>query len=508
MDARIVEKHDVAATLEVTIPAEGVDAAFERVLRTLARQLRLPGFRPGKVPRGVLIQKVGAEALAEEVRDALVDEHYPKAVQELGLTPIHAHTHADAPKAGEAFTFTVHADLYPEFTLADVDDIVIDTTGAPISDDDVAATIARLRDDHATLVPMERPVEPGDVVYVETQGEGGGQTMPVDLERTEAALVDQLLGKAVGDELVLDLGLDPTPVDAGSSAEPSAESSPEPSPESTDESASDEDLAATDAASGPVRRSLAVRVTDVKAKERPETDDAFAATLGFASWADVDAEIRRGLGIEREREILRAQRDELVEKLMVGTELGLPTSLVRRRQAHLLEDLAADLQRRGLTMEAYLERLESRGEREGFERELREAAERGVKRDLVLERLLEVRGTTVGDAELDAAIRHTAMRERKDPVKFRRDAGETWIENFRFLLARDKALDELVREKTGRGPAQDAEAAVAEAADAAADGADAATDEAYDDDHDTAHRGAHDETDADGHEDGRGALIQ
>jgi trigger factor len=497
MDARIVEKHDVAATLEVTIPADKVDAAFERVLGSLARQLRLPGFRPGKVPRGVLIQKVGAEALAEEVRDALVDEHYPKAVAELGLTPVHAHTHADAPKAGEAFTFTVHADLYPEFTLADVDDIVIDTAGAPITDDDVTATIARLRDDHATLVPMERPIEPGDVVYVETQGEGGGQTMPVDLERTEPALVEQLLGRSVGDELVLDLGTDPTPVDAL------------PPAEATD------DAAASPDSTPAVRRSLAVRVSDVKAKERPETDDAFAATLGFASWADVEAEIRRGLGVERERETLRAQRDELVEKLMTGTDVGLPASLVRRRQAHLLEDLAADLERRGLTMEAYLERLTSRGEREGFERELREAAERGVKRDLVLERLLEVRGTTVGDAELDAAIRHTAMRERKDPVKFRREAGETWIENFRFLLARDKALEELVREKTGRGPAGDAEAeaAVAEAADAAADGADAAVDEAYTDDvhggaHEGAHEAHHERTEADGNEDGRNPLVQ
>jgi trigger factor len=497
MDARIVEKHDVAATLEVTVPAVEVDAAFERVLGTLARQLRLPGFRPGKVPRGVLIQKVGAEALAEEVRDALVDEHYPKAVQELGLTPVHAHTHADAPQPGAAFTFTVHADLYPEFALADVDDIVIDTAGAPIGDDDVAATIARLRDDHAALVPVERPIERGDVVYVETQGDGGGQTMPVDLERTEAPLVEQLLGRSVGDELVLDLGVDPVPTDASAEdADPPAdggEASADGGEASADgrEASADGGEASADGgeapdavADGRPRRSLAVKVTDVKAKDRPEPDDGFAATLGFGTWADVEAEIRRGLGIERERETLRAQRDEFVEKLMLATEVGLPASLVRRRQTQLLEDLAADLQRRGMTMAAYLERLASRGEREGFERELREAAERGVKRDLVLERLLEVRGTTVDDAELDAAIRHTALRERKDPVKFRREAGETWIENFRFLLARDKALDQLVREKTGRGAraeGAEAEAAVAEAADAAAEGADVADDAA---DHD------------------------
>jgi len=447
MEARITEKTDVAATLEVHVPATAVDAAFERVLTTLARQLRLPGFRPGKVPRGVLIQKVGAESLAEEVRDALVDEHYPQAVRELGLTPIHAHTHADAPAQGAPFTFTVHADLYPEFTLADVDDIAIDTVGAPIGDEDVAATVARLRDDHATLVPMERPIERGDVIFVETQGEGGGQAMPVDLERTEPHLVEQLLGRAVGDELVLDLGED-APATPADDAEPAA---------------------------APQRRSLAVKVTDVKAKERPEPDDAFAATLGFPTWADVDAEIRRGLGAERERETLRAQRDEFVEKLMTGTEVPLPGSLVRRRQQQLLQDLAADVERRGMTLQAYLARVDERGERDTFEAELRVAAERGVKRDLVLERLLEVRGVAVDDAELDAAIRHAALRERKDPVKFKRDAGAEWLENFRFLLARDKAIDLAVREKTGRGAAPEAEAS--EAAVEAAAQADAARDE-------------------------------
>jgi trigger factor len=78
MDARITEKHDVAATIEVTVPAGRGRRHLRARLGALARQLRLPGFRPGKVPRGVLLQKVGADALAEEVRDALVDEHYPR----------------------------------------------------------------------------------------------------------------------------------------------------------------------------------------------------------------------------------------------------------------------------------------------------------------------------------------------------------------------------------------------------------------------------------------------
>ena len=457
MEARITDRQDVAATLEVIVPADVVDATFDRVLSALARQVRVPGFRPGKAPRGVLIQKVGAEALAEEVREAIVDEHYPKAVRELGLNPVHAHTHADPPVTGTAFTFVVHADLYPEFTLPDVDAITIDTAGAPIGDADVEATVARLREDHATLVPVERPIEPGDVVFAESQGEGGGQLMPIDLERTEEHLVAQLLGKSAGDELVLDLGEDPA-----------AQAPTPPADPSGDEGADGEAAAENDATPAP-RRSLTVKVDDVKAKERPEADDAFAATLGFGTWAEVEAEIRRGLGVERERETFRAQRDELVEKMMGAAEVPLPGSLVRRRQGHLLEDLAGDLQRRGLTMEKYVERLEQRGERENFETELREAAERGVKRDLVLERLVEARGTVVDDVELDAAIRHAALRERKDPERFKRDQGPDWVENFRFLLARDKTLDQIVSEKVG-APVATAPESTASSADDAADG--------------------------------------
>ncbi|MDF1524405.1 MAG: trigger factor [Trueperaceae bacterium] len=470
MDARITEKHDVAATIEITVPVDVVDATFERVFGALARQVRVPGFRPGKAPRGVLLQRVGADALAEEVRDALVDEHYPRAVRELDLTPVHAHFHAETPVAGAAFTFTVHADLYPEFTLADPDGIVLDTVAQAVGDEDVTGTVERLREDHATLLPVDRPVAAGDVVYVETLGEGGGSSMPVDLDRTEPELAAQLLGKAVGDEVVLDLGADPT-------AEPSPPAAPEgaePSEDAADAAAAaaepSEDAAnAAAAPAEPPHRELAVRVTDVKEKERPELDDAFAATLGFATWAEVEAEVRRQLTAEREREAFSAQREELVEKLMAATEVALPAALVRRRQTHLLEDLARDLQGRNLTFEGYLERLEADGKREEFEAELLSAAERGVKRDLVLERLLEAHGAPLDDAEFEEALRQLARRERMDVARLERERGDEWLENYRFLLARDRALEAVVRAKTGGAAPSDA--APTDAPEAAADGA-------------------------------------
>ena len=465
MQAQLKDKQDVSATFTVTVPAEVVDATFERVLGTLARQVKVPGFRPGRAPRGVLVQRIGAEALAEEVREALVDEHYPRAVRELDLLPVHAHFHAEAPQSGADFTFEVHADIYPTFELPDFDTIELDASTPEVTDDDVAATVERLREEHATLVPVERPVESGDVLTVETLGEGGGSTMPVDLGRTEPHLVEQLTGQRMGDEVTLDLGPDP-----------SAAQRDEAGAEATDEAGGD---AGEDAAP---RRSLTVRIVDVKAKELPEADDGFATTLGFESWDAALAEIRSSLASQADREAFTQQREAFVEQLVAATELGLPKSLVARRQRALIEELKEDLERRGLTLQGYLEELEARDAREGFDRELVEAAERAVKRDLVLEAVLERVGTEIGDAEFDAGVRMMAMRERKDVARFKQEMGEDWLRNYRFLLNRDRAVREVVAAKTGRDQrpgagavdAQEASEAAASAgaeADATADAA-------------------------------------
>jgi trigger factor len=462
MRAQLKDKQDVSATFTVTVPADVVDATFERVLGALARQIKVPGFRPGRAPRGVLIQRIGTEALAEEVREALVDEHYPQAVRELDLLPVHAHFHGEPPTAGAEFTFEVHADLYPTFELPDFDSIELDAAAPEISDDDVNATVERLREEHATLVPVERSVEPGDVLTVETLGEGGGSTMPVDLGRTEPHLVEQLTGRSMGDEVTLDLGADPAaPVASDDAADAGTDGEAQAEPAGDD---------------GAPRRSLAIRIVDVKAKELPETDDAFAATLGFETWDATLAEIRSSLASQADRDAFNQQRESFVDQLMAATDMGLPQSMVARRQRALIEELKGDLEQRGTTLQRYLEELEARDARSGFDQELRETAERAVKRDLVLEAVLERVGTEIGDAEFEAGVRMMAMRERKDVARFKQEMGEEWLRNYRFLLNRDRAVREVVAAKTGRDRrdgSTDVEESVA--ASAAADAATAAS---------------------------------
>lgn len=458
MEAELIEKQAVNATFKVTVPAPEVDAAFDRVLTSLARQVKVPGFRPGRAPRGVLERRVGRETLEEEVQETLVDANYPEAVRELQLTPVHAHFHADAPKEGEAFTFEVHAELYPEVELPELGSITLEAAPQELTEAMIDDTVEQLRTQHATLVPVEREAEATDYVLVESlaapeegdeasEPKGTGAVQPIDMETANEAIREQLVGKRIGEVFDLQLVDDYVPDEQGE----------------------------------PQTRTLRVMVKDVKGKEKPEVGDEFATTLGFDSWDEARQGIADSLRNQLERDALEAQREELVTKLVEGSSFEIPSSLLQRRQRNLLQDLAEDLGRQGMTLERYLAQLEENGKKDEFESELVDAAHKGVKRDLVLERLQELRGTDVTDEEFDEAVRYQARRQRQDPARFRREMGERWLANYRFLLARDKALREAVRELVGEPAAADDADATQAAYEEAAAGADSDASEEDDD---------------------------
>jgi trigger factor len=238
----------------------------------------------------------------------------------------------------------------------------------------------------------------------------------------------------------------------------------------------------------PRVRRMRIKLVDVKAKEKPEAGEELATQLGMESWDAVVERVRSSIAEDLRRESYEARRSELIDKLVAGSTLELPPGLVRRRQQSLLENLVQDLQQRGETFQSYLARLDARDQREEFEKELIETAERGVKRDLVLERVMEVRGTELSDAELMDALKFLAAQRRQDVGSFVRDMGEEWVANYRFMLTRDKAVRELLAELTGE---QDAGAG-AEDLVAAAEASLAAEDEAHDHDHDHDHGHDHD----------------
>jgi trigger factor len=472
MQARLINKQPVEATIEVMIPASEVNATFDKMVQSIARQVRVPGFRPGKAPRNIIIQQIGEDALRQEVRDNLVEQNYPKAIKELNLTAINAHLHdLKEPKENEDFSFEVHVDLYPEFKLPNYKDIVIDTPKQEMTDDMLQDSIANLQREYATLLPVERPIEENDYVVLEMGAEGSeGSRLPIDLERAGETIRRQLVGKTMGEELELDLGnpqdepddldkledavaeamdaLDEAAAEADAMtaevehvhAEESAEASEEDSSE-TDDTDADEN------ATNPLK--IKVKIADIKAKEKPAADDEFAKTLGMESWAQVEERLRQNIQADLDNRTFDAQRSEFIDKLMEETNVDLPKYLVDRRKHMLLHDLEHELEHNKMTLDEYYKELDEKGERDKFEAELEESAKTRVKRDLVLEQLLEERGTKISNTEFESALNFMATREGKNVRTFKKDMGDTWLENYRFLLTRDKAVREVVRELIG-----------------------------------------------------------
>ncbi|MDT3682180.1 MAG: trigger factor [Truepera sp.] len=446
MEARLVEKQGVNVTVNVRVDAATVDAAFERVLTNLSRTVKVPGFRPGKTPRGVIEKRVGEEAIGQEVRDSLLDESYPAAMKELELYPIDAHFHAEGAVRGQDYEYVVHADVYPDVELPHLANITLEAEAAVVSDADVEEAIGRLKLENATLVPVDRPVEDNDwvlVAHVTGDDEADeASTFPVHLDRAGDELKGQLLGKVVGD--VVDVVL-------------------------TDQ----------DEEGNPTTSNLKLRVVDVKGKELPSSEAELAIQLGFEDAGELTKRVRESLEADARRTTQDARRDEIVEKLVAGATLDLPGSLVRRRQRTLLQDLAHDLSHQGVTLQRYLDRLEERGKREEFEAELTASAEKGVRRDLVLERLMELRGTELSDAEYQAALKQLAQSRGVDVGRLEHDLGEDYLANYRFFMRRDKALRDFIAELSGEAVPEPDEDDLSEAAEVAADAADLAEDETY-----------------------------
>lgn len=471
MQTHILERDAHRAKIKVEVPADDVSKTYQQVLSSIARQIRVPGFRPGKAPRGVIETRVGKDAIAQEVRDALVQAYFLQAVQELELTPVAQHLHAHEPIDGQDYSFEAELELYPDFELPDLTQIVFDTEPEALSDELVQENIEALRRQHATLIPVERAAEPDDYLLVETVGgEGEGSSIPVDLENVAPELAEQFIGKNIGDEIELTLGEEGDEDEAADPAAPEAAEADEAvgGEAATGEAAVDGATSAeTDTASAaePEAEPATLRVVlkDIKAKERPDADDEFAKTLGLETWGEVEAQIRRTLELQLAQDALSAQQEEFTEKLLLETQVAVPPSLKARRKQSLLQNLERDLQARELTLSSYLETLEGEGKRDEFERELDESAEGAVKRDLVLERILEARGTVLSNEEFDAALAYTAQRQNGTPEAVRQQLGESGLANYRFLLTRDKAVRETVQELLTRPAGSEDDSAAASA---------------------------------------------
>lgn len=423
--------------LEVEVEDERVERALDQAYKRIAQRVRVPGFRPGRAPRPLVERMVGREAILEDAVEHLVPEVYRDVVADQQIKA------AGQPSlevtSTEPLQFKATVPLEPAVQLGDYRSIEVPLDPILADDASVDEVIDRLRQNHATWAPVERPARLGDRVGIDVSATRGERTV-MDTRDAEFVLEpsgpepaigfsEQLVGLEAGQGREFTLG--------GSEASRSAEG---------------EEIPATEATN------FTVMLHWVKEKQLPELDDEFARTVGEQETIEaLRDEIRERIRQTKEQQAREKQREAIVTAAVEGARVEIPPQLVERQARQLLDSLAASLDRQGISVEQYV-KFTGKDE-DTFRAELMSEGEASLKRSLVLGAIARAEGLSASEDEVREEIRFAAQGA-KDSARtaretFARPETRARIES---ILLSQKGLERLL-ELTGAAPAQPAETA-------------------------------------------------
>jgi trigger factor len=407
--------------LSVEVDADQVKKTIDQAYSRLAPRVRIPGFRPGKAPRPMVEREIGWPALRQEALDLILPTAYDAALDEAGLDPI------DVPRVevqqfdrGQPMRFTATVSIKPDIKLKDYTDIRVPRPRTEVGDKDVDEAIERLRSRFAELHTVERAVESGDFLTVDTHILRGGATLvgesqtdaqlEVDKERLIPGLAEGLIGQQPGETRDIRLKL------------------PEDYPK--------RDLAGSDV-------TFRVTVKDIKERRLPPLDDELAQQVGRGSTLE---ELRQELRDELQEAAQQADEqrfeNDVLKALDERMEVEVPEALIEREVNRDIRDLESRLQEQlGMRLDSYLQQTKS--SLEVLRAERRPRAVQKVRLELALETVADREGLSVSDEEVEQAVNQaiaddphpTHQRELRtaDPVKA----------YFRHQLLMRKVIDHL-----------------------------------------------------------------
>jgi len=437
------DKHTVKLTIEV--PADQVDKDLDSTYRSIAREVKIPGFRPGKAPKPIIDAQVGRDVVLEEFVHQSVPSYFREAVTDEDLAPIgDPEVDVEQLEPGKSFIFTATVEVRPRLALTkdEYEGVAVEKPSTEPTDEDVDAYIERLQRQFAELEPVERPAQESDLVTV-------SQTVTRDGEQLDALTRDEYLYSIGSQEFgeAMDAAL--TGTKPGDIVE------------------FDEDLAAErfgEELGGPAH--FRVLVKDVKALRLPEADDAFASTASeFDTLAELRDDLRDKLREVKEREAEGVVRDRVLQALVDTVDVELPESLIADETAHRMHHAEQQASRYGLTLE---QMLELQGwDRDRLAEDSRDHAIRAIKADLVLEAVARSEELEVTAEELGVQIGQMAQAYDRDPKELAMQLDRSGqVVTLAGDIIRSKALDILVERAdiTEEAPgAEEADASTASA---------------------------------------------
>jgi trigger factor len=377
--------------LAVEVPFDELKASLDEAYKSIGSQVRVPGFRPGKVPARIIDQRIGRAAVLQEAINKALPKAYSEAIRETGVKALgQPEIEVTQLEDNDHLAFTAEVDVRPEISVPAYQGLAVTVDDAVVTDDEIGEQFDALRARFGTLKSVERPVQTGDFVSLDLTATvdgvevDGGSAQGLSYEVGSGNLIDGLdevlLGRSAGDSAQFESQLG-YGAQAGTQAQ------------------------------------ISVQVNSVKERELPEPDDEFAQ---LASEFDTVEELRQDLRTRLDRVKVLGQgadaRDKVLELLVERTEVPLPESAVQAEIEWREHDVVHQLGHDDAAFERYLQ-AEGKSKDE-FTAELREAAEKSVKTQFILDSIADAEAVSVSDAELTDYIVRQAERYGMAPQEF------------------------------------------------------------------------------------------
>jgi trigger factor len=384
--------------LSVEVPFDELKPSIDKAYRQVARQINVPGFRPGRVPPPVIDRRIGRGPVLEQAVNEAIPGFYGKAVEEhevfaLGRPEVEITRLND----GEELSFTAEVDVRPKFELPALDELTVTVDDTTVTPDDVEEYLGSLRERFASLKGVQRPVASGDYVSIDLSATAGGE--PVEDAQASG------LSYEVGSGSLLD-GLDDT---------------------LTGMSAGESRTFSTELAGGAhagERADVTVTVHSVKVKELPDLDDAFAQLASeFDTIGELRADSRRRLEQMRRAQQAVQARDRAVQALLDKIDIPLPERVVTEEAEGIRRSMHEQIQRAGADWGSYLQAI-GKSEEE-LKADIDSQARRSVKTGLVLDALVRQEDIRIDEAELSYFVAQQAERMGVAPERLARQLAES-----------------------------------------------------------------------------------
>lgn len=422
MSAKWEKKEGNEGVLTFEVDAEEFDTALDQAFKKVVKEVQIPGFRKGKIPRKMFEQRFGVESLYQDAVDIVLPQAYSNAIDETEIQPI-AQPEVDIEEIekGKNLVFTATVTVKPEVGLGDFKGLEVEEFDTVVGDDDVEKELKQMQERQAELVVKEEgSVEEGDTVVMDFEGFiagepfEGGNAENHELEIGSGSFIpgfeEQLVGKETGEELEVEITF-PEEYHA-------------------------EELSGKDA-------TFKVKIHEIKAKELPELDDEFAKDVDeeVESLEALTKKTRERLEEEKVREADTSKRESLIEQASDNAEVEIPEAMVTSEMDRMVKEFEQRLQGQGMTMDMYYQF--SGTDENALREQMKDDAKKRVKTNLTLEAIAIKENLQATDEDVNQELESMASMYQTDVEQLKQMLGgntDAIKEDLKFK----KAIDLLV----------------------------------------------------------------